>query len=343
MKKGMVQDIADSLGISRVTVWKVMNQKPGVSDEMRRKVLARASDLQLAGDTSPSAMPLRQGGGNSNDNVALVVNRPESSIFWMKIINQIAIELNRCHKNLIYVYLNGPDFEGNELPPALMNGQMTGMLVLNVYDVEVLGRLSQTPIPKVFLDCSTESDLCHLEGDVVLLDGRDCVQNITSEIIRRGRKRLAFIGDISYARSNYTRWEGFQAALREFGIPEEPSLYLTRRLGVDTYPQEIGEFLEGLKEFPNAIVCASDYIGYIVVDWLAKKGKRVPEDVAVSGYDDNREVRISDSLLTTVHVQNSTLGKRLVRQLMFRMENRKADTEVVHVYSQIRWKQSTDF
>lgn len=354
MRKGMVQEIAESLGISRVTVWKVLNRKPGVSEEMRHKVATRTAELQSAeayiqnihgqGLPHDEAKVSELASSLTPTTVALVVDRPESSIFWMRIINRISLELGRCGQSLLYVYLEKEDFQHRRLPAVLTGsaGQCMGMIVMNVYDGHMLELLSSMELPKVFLDCSAGYNLRRLEGDLLLLDGRVSTATITDEMIRLGHTRVAFIGDINYAQSNYTRWLGYQDALAKYGIPLDTALCLTGVLGEDTHPQQIDDFLSGLNPIPNGIVCANDFIGYMVIRWLLDHGYSVPEQVAVSGYDDNPENREHAISLTTVHVQNGTLGKRLVQQLMFRIENPKADYEEIHIHSKIRWRQSTD-
>ena len=86
-----MQDIAASLGISRTTVWKVFSGQDNVSDALREKILLRAKELNYKIPTTaavsehPAALDTQL-----PTNIALAVCRPESSLFWMSIIHQIA-------------------------------------------------------------------------------------------------------------------------------------------------------------------------------------------------------------------------------------------------------------
>ena len=88
MKKVTLQEIANSLGISRTTVWKVFSGHEGVSDFLRTKVIAKAQELGYA---IPEDFQYPQSAEETTPvNIAVAVCRPETSLFWMTIIHQIA-------------------------------------------------------------------------------------------------------------------------------------------------------------------------------------------------------------------------------------------------------------
>ncbi len=82
--------------------------------------------------------------------VAVAVCRPESSLFWMQIIHQIAKDLSEHNVNLMYTYLPTNYKAGYVLPEPLTNGTVDGVIVLNTYSAPLLRLLSSLPIPKVF-------------------------------------------------------------------------------------------------------------------------------------------------------------------------------------------------
>ena len=78
-------------------------------------------------------------------NVSVVVSRPESSLFWMQIVHRLARELTLHGWNLMYTYLPSFGEEGYCLPPALTDGSVAGIIVLNIYSrplLQLLGRAS---------------------------------------------------------------------------------------------------------------------------------------------------------------------------------------------------------
>ena len=101
-----MQDIADALSVSRITVWKALSNRPGVSDSMRAQIHQKATEMgyfhtpsQDTTATVSAQLPPH------SRTVAVAVCRPESSLFWMQIIHQIAKDLSKHNVNLMYTYL----------------------------------------------------------------------------------------------------------------------------------------------------------------------------------------------------------------------------------------------
>lgn len=224
--------------------------------------------------------------------------------------------------------------------PHLQTGSVHGIIVLNVYNERLLRLLAETQIPKVFLDTSSLVSPDELNGDLLLMESRNSVRNITAHLLEKGRTLPGFMGDIGYAQSNRERYEGFCQALMDAGKTPNPSLCLTTPLGIDSYREEIDSFLSSLSRMPDAFVCASDYVACILMQLLEKRGLRVPEDVAVSGFDNNIEDLLAENL-TTVQVFNEELGSRLALQILYRIKYPHTPHEVTYLESKVLYRAST--
>lgn len=338
MKKVTLQEIANSLGISRTTVWKVFSGHEGVSDSLRTKVIAKAQELGYA---IPEDFQYPQSAEETTPvNIAVAVCRPETSLFWMTIIHQIAKVFSTHNVILVYTYLPTSADKTYFLPPTLTNGNVHGIIVLNVYNERLLRLLAETQIPKVFLDTSSLVAPDELNGDLLLMESRTSVRRITCHLLEQGRTLPGFIGDISYAQSNRERYEGFCQALADAGKKVDSSLCLTTPLGIDTYREEIDTFLSSLSRMPDAFVCASDYVACILMQLLEKRGLRVPEDVAVSGFDNNTEDLLAEHL-TTVQVFNEELGARLALQILYRIKYPNTPHEITYLGTNVLYRDST--
>lgn len=211
---------------------------------------------------------------------------------------------------------------------------------MNVYNEQLIRLLSEAPVPKVFLDTATSVPPSSLNGDLILMENSSSISEITEHLLKQGRTKIGFIGDIRYAQSNYERYEGFCKTLERHGLSPCPELSLTGSIGTDTHKEEIDAFLNTLPFMPDAFVCVSDYVACLLMQLLLKRGLRIPEDVAVSGFDGNMESPLAEEL-TTVQVFNQDIGLRLALQILYRIEHPDTRPEIVYISSQTIFRSST--
>lgn len=331
MPKVTMQDLADAVGVSRITVWKVLTGRPGVSESVRDAVHRKALEIGYLAEHS-AAVPARE------RTFSVVVSRPESSIFWMQIIHHIAKELALHGINMMYTYMPTHYKEGYTLPASLSPENVDGFLVLNVSDERLLRLLAEQPVPKIFLDSVPTLPPAALQGDLVLLEGRARVREITARLLRTGRTRLGFVGDVNYAQTNFDRYQGFLDAHEAAGVVPDKRLSLTGALGLHSHYEQISRFLDGLAELPDGFVCASDFIANFICRYLQESGRRLPPNFLLTGFDNSTEYPLVAEKITTVNVETSTLGKRLARMLIFRADYPTSPYEVAYISTTIIYR-----
>ena len=131
------------------------------------------------------------------------------------------------------------------------------------------------------------------------------------------------------------RYLGYVKAMLRAGLPIRDDWRLEDR-------DDQGKFMPFSlpHEMPDAFVCASDYVACILMQLLEKRGLRVPEDVAVSGFDNNIEDLLAENL-TTVQVFNEELGSRLALQILYRIKYPHTPHEVTYLESKVLYRAST--
>lgn len=333
MARIRIQELADNMGISRTTVWKALHNKAGISEELRKKILRQAKIEGIIHHEAPEVSD----GNSHRKSFAVAVSRMESSVFWMNIINHIAVELSRHDVDLVYSFLpSAMESEDYRLPGTF--NEVSGVIVLNVYDAHLLRLLSDLPMPKVFLDTVPELPYYELNGDLVLIEGRNAVKTITSRLIDKNMKRLGFVGDPFYALTNADRLQGFYDALNERGITPDPTFSLIKPIDANLYNEEIGAFISSLSELPDAFVCASDFVAHCVLKALSETGRALPENFTVTGFDNSAEFENTANKITTCDVQTATIGHRLARRLIFLLEFPEAAHEVSYILSDVLFR-----
>ena len=327
MSKITMQDIADALGTSRVTVWKTFNHRAGVSDEMKEKILEKAHELGYDKFSSEQYLPEP----SKAKTVSLVVSRPDSSIFWTNIIHRMAQELSLSNINLMYTYVPTSCTSEYELPDVLKDDTVQGIIVLNVYDKHLLTLINKLDKPKVFLDTVPGIELRTLTGDLLLIEGKYTEQQIVDHLFIKGRKRIAFIGDINYAQTNTDRYLGFLESLKSHNLPLIEELCFTHSIGIGHYEDCVFSFLDNLDPNVDAIVCVSDYVAHFVEMYLEENPNHFTNSILLTGFDCSKEYSNVINKVTTVDVKNNLLGKRLAMQIEFRMNHPDAPPETSYI------------
>ena len=340
MKKTTMQDIADAIGISRISVWKAFHDYPGISARLKEEIFLKAKEMGYLKNNIPSMLPSDQK-KEAEPTVSVIVSRPDSSKFWMDIIHQIAKELNKYNINLMYTYVPTQRKDNYQLPAILTSGQIAGAIVLNVNDPEMTKLINQLDIPLIFLDIPPQTKAENLKGDLVLIEGRSATQRLTAHILAKGCSRVGFIGDIHYAQTNFERYHGYLDAMADYSLKVDPAICLTDPINIYRYEEEIHAFLKNLKSMPEAFVCVSDFVAQYVESYLSANGYSIPGDLIMTGFDGRKEYSNVADMLTTALVQTDNLGKRLADQLLFRMKYPASAYAVTYVLSELIFKAST--
>nr|WP_198423779.1 LacI family DNA-binding transcriptional regulator [Microlunatus antarcticus] len=216
----------------------------------------------------------------------------------------------------------------------LIDGVILNPLALDDADVERYGS-----VPVVLLGERLGSHL----ADHVAIDNEAAAAEATRHLIATGRRRIAVIGaqPPPFGHSARLRLRGYRDALAEAGIRYDPALVVTalnwrRQPGADA----VRPLLE-LAEPPDAIFALNDLLALGAIRGLADAGLRVPQDVAVVGFDDIEESRYALPSLTTVAPDKQAIARSAVDHLARRLEHRSVAPEEVLVGHTLQIREST--
>ncbi|MYD09758.1 MAG: DeoR family transcriptional regulator [Chloroflexi bacterium] len=166
----------------------------------------------------------------------------------------------------------------------------------------------------------TVTDKQELDADQISFAGDEGMRMMVDHLAALGRRRLAYISgyrDIRYA--------GFCQGLAAMDLPHHDALRQIIAPGPSGWTPDLGERgaanLMSLAQPPDAIVCASDRLAIGAMGWLQRKGYRIPDNIAVTGFDNIPDSDFTFPPLTTVHVHKVLLGKLAAERLAQRIEN----------------------
>lgn len=309
-KKVRMADIAQRLGISIVSVSKGLAGKDGVSEEMREKIIATAKEM---GYTMPQEKKKEK---KLSGNIGILVADRffADHAFYPNLYRSM---LRQCRDSgfsglLEIVY---PEEERNcTVPTIVTTGKVDGLVFMGQLSRNYLRTMMNLDLPYILLDFYDDA----LDVDSVTSDNITGGFILTNHILSTGRKKIGFVGSIYATSSIMDRYLGYTKALLYEKIAIRPDWQIEDR-------DEAGHFIpiQLPEEMPEAFLCNCDEVAYNLIETLKRNGYRVPQDVAVAGYDDFQFAQVSDPPLTTYQVNVKDMGQMAIARLVRRIRGKR--------------------
>ncbi|NLK21931.1 MAG: LacI family transcriptional regulator [Epulopiscium sp.] len=340
MKKVSIKTIAEELNLSRNTVSKALNNSDTVAYETRYRVIVKAAEMGYKKLDPKIKEEFLSYTKKEIKNIIVFVHRDISS-FWDEIALGIFDKIDKNEYNVLYSFVSREDEEKGIIPASVKYDNVVGIILLDVFKKDFVLKLSNLKLPMVFLDAPVNPYDDKPLGDVILVEGVKNVYEFTNTLIKTGRKKIGFIGDITYCRTVYDRYQGYAKAMQSNGIPIIDEICLIKHTPEKYYIyEEVRSHLENIKLVPEAFVCCNDDVAMWVIKYYRSQGYKIPEDIAVCGFDNKREAAAIEPYLTTVEIDRNNLGGRLVQELLWRLNNKNMPYETIIVEGNIRYSRS---
>ena len=303
-------DIAKRLGISTVSVSKGLAGKEGVSAEMRAKIVATAQEMGYQ-------MPVRAQEKTGGETIGiLVADRFFNENAFYSNLYRAVLKCAAAEDISVLMEIVLPQAERScNMPNFLVNRKVDGLIFMGEISRRYLAPAIQTDVPSMLLDFYDAA----LAADCVLSDNTRGSYTLTEHLIATGRRNIGFVGSVQSTSSIMDRYLGYVKAMLRAGLPIRDDWRLEDR-------DDQGKFMPFTlpHEMPDAFVCNCDEVAYNLVETLRREGYRVPQDVAVTGYDDYRYSTICNPPLTSYRVDLDGMAKTVVAQLRRKMAHKPA-------------------
>ena len=311
MRPRMV-DVARRAGVSQKTVSNVINGYVHVSPQVRSRVQQAVADLGYVPNNT--ARTLRTG---RTGIIALAVPNIASPYF-AELATHLSVAAEQRGFTILMDQTDGSLEREQRIAAGLRQHLIDGLVFspLTMTAAEISAAAGSTPM--VLLgEGDTPSSVDHVVIDNVL-----AAREATEHLIGLGRRRIAAVGaplEVSTGTGS-VRLRGYRSALEEAGLEDAavvvPTGRLLRRNGA-----EAAERLLDLPRPPDALFCFNDVIAFGAMHALRARGVRVPDDVAVVGFDDVEEASYSSPTLTSVRPDKKAIAETAVERLVARLEN----------------------
>lgn len=337
VRKGAVklQEVARVAGVSPRTVSNVVNGYQHVAPRTRDQVQAVIKALGYR--PNAAARSLRTGRTGLLGLVVPALDQP----YFAELARAVVGEATAAGFTVVVDQTDGDPDRERELLLQGPRGAMFDGLILSPLALTAGDLLGADPERPVVLLGERTVDTTF---DHVQIDNVAAAREATEHLISLGRKRIAAIGLQTEAHTGRQRAEGFMLALAEAGLPAHPHLLRY----VDAYDRASGfgamsVVLDGDLR-PDAVFCFNDMLAVGALRACLTRGLRVPEDVALIGFDDVEEARYLTPSLSTVRPDRDQIARVAVRRLVERLDRRPAaggETQDVTVPHTLVLREST--
>ncbi len=287
-----LEEVAKRAGVSRSTVSRVMNNHPHVDPETRAKVLSIAQSL----DYHPNLAARGLAAGRTRI-LGLVIPMGVSVLFtdpYFPLLIQGISSACNAHDYSVMLWLAEPEYERRMISQVLRGGLIDGVIIASaLMDDAMIEAVIQGGLPFIMNGRHPTKE----RVNYVDVDNVASAREMVAHLLRLGYRRVATITGPSNMIGGADRLQGYLLALRERGIAPDPDLIVE---GDFTEASGYAGMRRLLPLAPQAVFAASDSLAMGALRALREVGKRVPDDVALAGFDDMPFAARTDPPLTTV-------------------------------------------
>lgn len=305
-------DIARQLQLSPSTVSKALNGYRDVSSDTRELVLRAA--LELDYQPRSAARDLRRG---RTDRIGLFLNTAIEYVvdYLSGIIPGAVRRAQECGKRLLIHTLS--DDDPGQLLQVCRAGEIDGVILFSThYDSHTIEALLADDFPFVVMG----RHIADARVSCVVPDYYDGTRQIMDHLLRQGHGRIAFTTRPELTTANQARLRGYLDALAAAGMDVDEELIVETRLEPDSGVAPTRQLL-ALSMRPTAIVAAHDLVAVDVINTVQAAGLRVPQDVAVTGFDGLRAGFRTLPHVSTAQQPLERIGERVVALVNRQLSN----------------------
>lgn len=295
-----IRDVAKLAGVSFKTVSRVINNDPYVSAQTLAKVKRVIEELGYRPNITARGLAV-----NRTFLIGLVIPEITSAAYALMVQGVEEVSAARDYELVLCSTRHSRKREAALVESLATAKRVDGILLFsNRIDTSFFTHLKQLAIPFVVIDRDVEDE----EIPCVCTNNRDGVYQTTSHLIAAGRSRIAYITPVIDTCTTVERLEGYERALRNHGLDYQGRT-IVDRTGDRSKGFSAMTHLLMREDLPDGVVAFNDLLAIGAMQAIKEHGLRVPEDIAVVGFDDVEAASLVEPALTTVRQPLSDIGQ----------------------------------
>lgn len=308
--KVTMKDIAEKIGVSVVTVSKALNNKQGVSEQLRDKIKRTAQEMKYRYNSAAQAM--RRGCSN---NIGVVIPHfflGNVDPFYLRFYRDLSTAANKYNYYSLLHLLSHEEEAELKLPQMYYDQKVDGIIFLGQVSEKYVEAIKTIEIPVVLVDFYDKN----FEMDCVIQDNFYSSFKLTNYLISNNHSKIAFIGNIYASTSIQDRFLGYYKALLDNKIAIKDDYIINDR-------DKNGKYVDIImpKDMPTAFVVNCDQVAYNLLNHIFKMGFKVPDDFSIVSFDNDIFAKMTNPKLTTVEPDMKAMAESAVKIIIDKLNN----------------------
>jgi len=295
-----IKDIARMLGISKSTVSRALGGRSDIHPETKQKILELAGQLNY--EPNALAINLKQQRTNT---IGVIV--PETiNRFFARTVGGIQKGADMAGVNVMICQSNESYIAEKKNIQSLVSSRVDGLIVSISRETDRsdhFASLIEKGIPLVFVDRICQD----IHASHVMTNNYDIALQGTEHLISQGCQRIAFVAGPQHLFNSKARLEGYLDALRKHNMPIKESYILHSHYRSDKV-EEYTRYLLNLPQRPDAVFAINDYAAIEMMHVLKKSGLRIPQDIAILGFNNENICRFVEPSLSSIEHPAHDIG-----------------------------------
>jgi LacI family transcriptional regulator len=320
--KCSIQDIARELNISRNTVSKALNGRPGVSSKMRQLICEKANEMNYRSFLSEHEAAQKAA---SRGSILLLTKASVHSEFWLSVMKGLEPVLEAGGYKLQLGVMSDDDMRSLQFPAQLKDPDVRGVILVEICNIQVVRKVLEFGLPAVTVDAPRGFEDLSDVIDIVIMENKRSIHALVRKLVEQGARRFSFAGDLksdNVGAGFQERFDAVDEALRENGLKLDMDCSF-----IGETNQQFMNFsylvsrLEEMPSLPEVYFCGNDWTAIQLMHAIRYCGYSIPDDVAVIGFDNIKESANTIPALTTIDTPKEYLGAAAANCLVERIAN----------------------
>ena len=330
-----IYDIAKVLGLSPATVSRGLKDHPAINIKTRKRIMDAAKEMGYRSNSFASNLRMQK-----THTIGIIIHELKSQ-FMSSVLAGIEKITTDAGYDLIIGHSSETYRKEASNAHNLFHKRVDGLIASLAFDTRDMDHFDpfvQKGIPIVFFDRVEDFPY----GTRVVIDNVKAGYEATAHLAAQGCRRIAHI-TANLGRNVYAgRLKGYQQALTDYGLPFDSSLLLVNDLSEAAAIRSARQVLH-MDPRPDGVFATNDFFAAVFLQTLKEGGLRVPEDIAIVGFNNDAISKIIQPKLTTISYPGEEMGEQAARSLLDQLAGLSSarSTETIIIRSELIIRESS--